>query len=83
MLLCIFDLQPYAHWRVVMEVPVQLPIAAVVLVGGLDSHVKKVWTALHTYCNASLAFIVLASTPIFHALYMCMDFGRENVHRSL
>ena len=65
-----------------MEVLVQLPIAAVVLVGGLDGHVKKVWTALHKHCNAPIAVIVLASTPIFYTLYMFIDFGRENVHSS-
>ena len=84
-LTCVFPFcsKPSALSSARMKEPAQLQIHAVVPVDGLDSHVKKVWTALDTYCNASLAVIVLASTPIFHALYMCMHFGRENVHRSL
>ena len=35
-----------------MEVPVQLQIPAVVSVGGLDGHVKKVVTALHGYIES-------------------------------
>ena len=48
------DFQPYAHCPARMEVPVQLPIAAVVSVDGRDSSVKKVWTfSINNDCHGN------------------------------
>ena len=44
-LLC--TLQLYVRYPARMEVPVQLPIVAVVSVDGLDGHAKKVFFGWH------------------------------------
>ena len=71
------DLQPFAHRPARMEVPVQLQTAAFVLVGGLDGHVKKVWTAI-TYILQILGWHrpCLWTTLLKFVVCMRENFGR-------
>ena len=71
------DLQPFAHRPARMEVPVQLQTAALVLVGGLDGHVKKVWTAI-TYILQILGWHhpCLWTTLLKFVVCMRENFGR-------
>ena len=60
-----------------MEVPVQLQTAAFVLVDGLDSHVKKVWTFFTYVVDHILSWHCPCLWIILLAVCMCGKFGRE------
>ena len=58
-----------------MEEPAQLQIPAVVLVGGLDGHVEKVLTALHSY-HSWRALVMLLDYFVLCIVHVRM-LGRE------